>query len=69
MSKQYLTNQQTRDRYGGKSQMWLWRRLKYDPRFPRPLIIGKRQHFAEDELDAYDEALRAESSANAEAAA
>ena len=59
MSKQYLTNQQTRNRYGGKSQMWLWRRLKYDQRFPRPLIIGKRQHFAEDELDAYDEAMRA----------
>jgi predicted DNA-binding transcriptional regulator AlpA len=57
--RRYLTSAQVCERYGGRSQMWLWRRLKHDPRFPRPLIIGNRKHFLIEELDAYDDACRA----------
>jgi predicted DNA-binding transcriptional regulator AlpA len=63
LSKKYLISKQVRERYGDRSQMWIWRRLKYDARFPRPILIGNRQHFDEAELDAYDEALRAEAAA------
>jgi predicted DNA-binding transcriptional regulator AlpA len=63
LSKKYLISKQVRKRYGDRSQMWIWRRLKYDPKFPRPILLGNRQHFDEAELDAYDEALRAEAAA------
>ena len=52
--KLYLTSRQVRTRYGGRSHMWIVRRLQTDPRFPRPLMIGNRQHFDEAALDAYD---------------
>jgi predicted DNA-binding transcriptional regulator AlpA len=38
--------------------MWLWRKIKYDPTFPRPVIIGNRIYLDEDELDAYDDAAK-----------
>ena len=38
--RSYSTGPQVRKRYGGRSAMWLWRKLKYDPRFPRPLDDG-----------------------------
>jgi predicted DNA-binding transcriptional regulator AlpA len=47
------------ERYDGVSSMWLWRR-RQDPRFPRPVKIGNRNFFFEDELDAYDAAVAAE---------
>ena len=48
--------------------MWLWRKLKSDPKFPRPLAMGKNLRlFDEDELDAYDATLR-EEAANASVA-
>jgi hypothetical protein len=30
----WLTSRQVRDRFGGRSAMWLWRRQHQDPRFP-----------------------------------
>jgi hypothetical protein len=57
--RSYSTSRQVRERYGGRSQMWLWRKLKYDPKFPRPLLMGKNLHLFDDEaLDSYDDALR-----------
>jgi predicted DNA-binding transcriptional regulator AlpA len=56
--KRYSTGPQVLERYGDKSTMWLWRRLKFDPKFPRPVVIGGRRYFDEDELDAFDEASR-----------
>lgn len=56
--KRYLTGVQVRARYGGRSEMWLWRRQKYDPTFPRPVVVGRLKHYAEDELDAYDDEHR-----------
>jgi hypothetical protein len=38
--------------------MWLWRRLQFDPKFPRPTVLGNRNYFNADELDAYDAAAR-----------
>ena len=38
--KQYLTATQLRARYGGVSHMWVVRRLRYDPTFPRPVKFG-----------------------------
>jgi predicted DNA-binding transcriptional regulator AlpA len=58
--KRYYSGPQVLERYGGRSSMWLWRRVKYDPKFPRPILIGKRRFFDEDELDAFDEASRME---------
>ena len=38
--KRYLTAAQLRARYGGVSHMWIERRLRYDPTFPRPVKLG-----------------------------
>ena len=59
--RSYSTSRQVRQRYGNRSAMWLWRKLKHDPRFPRPLAMGPNLHLFEDEaLDQYDDALRAD---------
>ena len=54
--KRYLTSTQVCERYGRKSQVWLWRHIKADPTFLRPIYIAKRRYFDEAELDAYDAA-------------
>ena len=59
-TKRRLSSRQVRERYGNCSAMWIYRRLKYDPKFPRPIVISSRQYFDEAELDAYDNAHRAE---------
>lgn len=56
--KHYIPAPEVCERYGERSAMWLWRRLKYDSKFPRPIVIGKRRFFDEEELDAYDKANR-----------
>lgn len=58
--KRYCSGPQVLERYGGRSSMWLWRHVKFDPKFPRPVVIGGRRYFDEDELDAFDEASRME---------
>jgi hypothetical protein len=65
--KRYATASQVRERYGGRSAMWLWRRMKDDPRFPKPLVIAKRLYFDLDLLDAYDQGARRSSDENATA--
>jgi hypothetical protein len=52
--KRYLTSRQLRDRYGGRSHMWISRRLKADPKFPRPKYFGRYQYFDLDEIEAYE---------------
>ena len=60
--RSYSTATQVRERYGNRSAMWLWRKLRDDPRFPRPLDMGRNLKLFDDaELDAYDLALRAAS--------
>ena len=55
--RHYLTSAQVRERYGGRSGVWLWRKLRYDATFPRPLVTGnsKLRLWDEEALDAYDD--------------
>jgi predicted DNA-binding transcriptional regulator AlpA len=59
-SRRYLNTKQVLARYGGVSEMWLWRRLHDDSQFPKPLIIKRRKLFLEEALDAYDDACRSD---------
>lgn len=54
--KQYLTHAQVRERYGNRSHMWVPRKLKTDPRFPKPVKFGRWLYFDLDELEAYERA-------------
>jgi predicted DNA-binding transcriptional regulator AlpA len=63
MSKANLNNakfipaKRVRERYGSLSAMWLWRRLRDDPTFPRPVTFGTKARFWNvAELDAWDAA-------------
>jgi predicted DNA-binding transcriptional regulator AlpA len=53
----YATAGQVCDRYGGRSDMWLWRKVKDDPAFPKPYYMGRKRLFLIEELDAYDRSL------------
>jgi predicted DNA-binding transcriptional regulator AlpA len=37
--------------------MWLWRRIKDDPDFPKPVYMGRRRLFSLAALDDYDRSL------------
>lgn len=52
----YINSTALRQRYGGVSDMWVWRRLKEDPTFPKPEYIAKRRFWKLSELDAWDAA-------------
>jgi hypothetical protein len=56
----YLTAPQVRQRYGNKSDMWLWRMLRDEPNFPRPTIIRRQRYFRLRDLVAYETACRKE---------
>jgi hypothetical protein len=50
----YLNSRQLRQRYGDASAMWVHRRLKNDPRFPRPIIVAKRRFWKLSALIAWE---------------
>jgi predicted DNA-binding transcriptional regulator AlpA len=50
----WMTSNQVCARYGGKSQMWLWRKIKFDPAFPKPVYFGRLMMFSIVEQDEYD---------------
>ena len=54
--KRYLTVAQLRERYGNVSHMWIERRLKSDPTFPRPKKFGNSalRLFDLDEIESYE---------------
>src|SRR5262245_20454157 len=53
----FISAAQVCARYGGMSDMWLWRMLERDPTFPRPFLFGgKRRFFKLDELVAWERA-------------
>ena len=54
----YLTAPQVRQRFGGKSDMWLWRILRDEPRFPRPVVIRNQRYFPLSELVAFEHESR-----------
>jgi len=53
-SVKYITGKQLRLRYGDRDAVWLWRRLRTDPEFPRPVVIGRSHFFALNEVEAYE---------------
>jgi predicted DNA-binding transcriptional regulator AlpA len=53
----FLTTAQVRRRYGGISEMTLWRWLRDEAvSFPRPVIISGRRFWHAAELDTWDAA-------------
>lgn len=50
----WMTSNQVCARYGGKSHMWLWRKVKCDPAFPKPVYFGRMMMFSVAEQDEYD---------------
>jgi predicted DNA-binding transcriptional regulator AlpA len=53
--KTYINSLRVRARYGGASDMWLWRQLTDpDSEFPKPIIISGRRFWDQAELDAWD---------------
>jgi predicted DNA-binding transcriptional regulator AlpA len=52
----FLTAMQVRQRYGNASDMWLWRRLRDDSEFPRPIEIRKRRYWKLSELIMWERA-------------
>jgi hypothetical protein len=53
----WISAKQVCARYGGRSLMWLVRKLKSDPEFPRPTYFGPLRYWQPVALDAYDEAI------------
>ncbi|MDI3564937.1 hypothetical protein [Bradyrhizobium sp. Arg816] len=54
-----IPTSQLRARYGGVSHMWVERRLKDDPAFPRPLYIAKRRFWRLGELATWERSVAA----------
>jgi predicted DNA-binding transcriptional regulator AlpA len=55
----FLTARQVCERYG-KSHMWLHRKLRSDPDFPKPIYLGNDRHWRQSELQAYENNCRRE---------
>jgi predicted DNA-binding transcriptional regulator AlpA len=47
-----------RIRYGGRSDMWIWRLLENDAEFPRPLVIRNKRYWKLSELLSWEEKRR-----------
>ena len=52
----YISAPQVLSRYGGRSFMWLARKLKTDPDFPRPTKFGRLRFFRVHELEEWERA-------------
>lgn len=46
----FLTARQVRARYGGRSDMWLWRLLRDEPEFPRPTYLREHRYWKVSDL-------------------
>jgi len=55
-SKRYLTVAELRHRWGNVSQMFIERRLQYDPDFPKPMKFpgGRLRLFDEEAIENYE---------------
>ena len=53
-SPEYVTSNQIRQRYGGRSHMWVEHQLKDDPAFPRPTYLGRLRYWKLSELEAWE---------------
>jgi hypothetical protein len=52
----FISAPQLLNRYGGRSHMWLVRKLADDPNFPRPRYFGRLRFFEISELETYERA-------------
>lgn len=52
----FLSAESVCDRYD-RGRMWLYRILKRDPKFPRPVIIGNRRYWHRTELEEWETGL------------
>jgi hypothetical protein len=52
----WISARQVLDRFGGRSEMWLVRKLKTDKDFPKPAYSGRLRFFRLDELEQYERA-------------
>jgi hypothetical protein len=59
----FATSAQVRARYGGVSDMWIWRRQRDGSGFPAPMIINKRKFWRVADLVEWERA-RVEASRN-----
>ena len=59
----WISGRQVCQRYGGRSTMWLVRKLQNDPHFPKPAYFGRLQFFKLEHLQAYDRAVIARNDA------
>lgn len=50
----YISAPQLLDRYGGRSHMWLVRKLAADPKFPKPVYFGRLRFFEIAALEQYE---------------
>lgn len=50
----YISAKQVLARYGGRSEMWLTRRLEMEADFPRPMYSGRLRFFRLDEIEQYE---------------
>jgi predicted DNA-binding transcriptional regulator AlpA len=56
-NSRFISGAQVRARYGGMSRIWLDRRVKKDPTFPRPITFGNsRRYWSLAETEAYERA-------------
>ena len=53
-NQEYLSSNQLRARYGGRSHMWVERRLKYDKGFPRPVYFGRLRFWKLSDIEAWE---------------
>jgi predicted DNA-binding transcriptional regulator AlpA len=54
-SKRWLTSRQLKERFGECSDMWIWRRLRDDPKFPKPKMrIRKVRLWDEADVELYE---------------
>ncbi len=56
---EFKTSAQVKVRYGGVSDMWLYRRLRDDSGFPHPIIIKRRRFWRLSDLVAWERARAA----------
>ena len=58
-NKHFLTSGQLRERYGGRSDMWLDRIMRSDRRFPRPIKIGRYRFWDLAAVEQYERSVAA----------
>jgi predicted DNA-binding transcriptional regulator AlpA len=54
-----ITAPQLRKRFGGRSDVWLWRLLNDNrAHFPRPVMVRRNRYWRLSEVEAWEEANR-----------